>query len=157
MVCLFTSRHVTALHDLIGGETLAAIEAAEGVDLMDEAGRYRARGALQAALAAWIEPRCFAEVAAALDRTGALWGPYQSFAELAAEAARHPMFAPVEQPGIGVYPIAGAPFDIAELTRLEPKPSPHLGQHTDEILSGVLGMADIEIARLRDDKIVAGR
>jgi len=31
-----------------------------------------------------------------------------------------------------------------------------LGQHTDEILSAILGLPDREIARLHDEKVVGG-
>jgi 2-methylfumaryl-CoA isomerase len=31
-----------------------------------------------------------------------------------------------------------------------------LGEHTDEILSEMLGMSDAEISRLHEDKVVAG-
>jgi crotonobetainyl-CoA:carnitine CoA-transferase CaiB-like acyl-CoA transferase len=34
------------------------------------------------------------------------------------------------------------------------RPPPVLGQHTDEILSGVLGMSDGEIGKLRADGVV---
>ena len=32
--------------------------------------------------------------------------------------------------------------------------APLLGEHTDEVLSGVLGMPDPEIARLRADSVI---
>ena len=156
MVCMFTGRHVTALSELIGADQVAAIEAAEGVNLMDEADRYKARHALSAALEGWISTRNFAEAAEGLDKSGSLWGPYKSFSDMAADAASHPMFSMIEQPGIGAFPMPGSPFDVETLQRLEPKPAPRLCQHTDEILSGVLDMADGEIAKLHDAKVVAG-
>ena len=93
MICMFTGRHVTALSELIGADQVAAIEAAEGVNLMDEADRYKARHALRAALEGWISTRNFAEVAEGLDKSGSLWGPYKSFSDMAADAASHPMFS----------------------------------------------------------------
>ena len=48
------------------------------------------------------------------------------------------------------------PFDIAALQRMEPRPAPLLGQHTDEILAEVLGMDSGAIGRLHDSKVVAG-
>jgi len=156
MLCLFTGRHVRALREMLGNAAIDAIEAAEGVDLMDEADRYKARDAVHAAAAAWIGAHPFAEVAEALDRTGALWGPYRTFTEMAAATRSHPMFSTIEQPGIGAYPVPGSPIDVHELARLEPKPAPLLGQNTDEILSGILGLSDGEIGRLHDAKIVAG-
>lgn len=156
MICLFTGRHVKALGEMIGADAVAAIEAAEGVDLMDEADRYKARHALQAAIRDWVAARTYAEAAEALDRTGALWGPYRSFAETAEEARSHPMFATVDQPGIGPYAMPGSPFDVHELARLEPKPAPRHGQHTDEVLAEILGLDSGEIGRLHDAKVIAG-
>jgi 2-methylfumaryl-CoA isomerase len=39
--------------------------------------------------------------------------------------------------------------------REAPRPAPLLGQNTDEILSGILGLPAHEIARLHDEKVVA--
>ena len=107
-------------------------------------------------LAPWIAARTLSEVGPALDESGALWGPYKSFTEMAEQAASHPMFSTIEQPGIGAFPVPGSPFDVEALQRLEPKPAPLLGQHTDEILATVLGLDSGAIGRLHDDKVVAG-
>lgn len=34
--------------------------------------------------------------------------------------------------------------------------APLLGEHTDEILSSILGLSDGEVARLHDERVVAG-
>ncbi|MGD9881867.1 CoA transferase [Reyranella sp.] len=89
---------------------------------------------------------------------GALWAPYQTFRELAADPAHvldNPMFTILDQPGIGRYPVAASPLQFGAVPRQPPRPAPLLGQHTDEILSGILGLPDHEIARLHDRKIVA--
>lgn len=156
MICMFTTRHVVAVSSLVGKDALADLEKTEGVDLLDEADRYKARVALARVIEDWVSTRPFAEVADALDKSGALWGPYRTFKELAATTPAHPMFSVIEQPGVGAYPVPGSPFDIAALQRMEPKPAPLLGQHTDEILADVLGMDSGAIARLHDGKVVAG-
>jgi 2-methylfumaryl-CoA isomerase len=68
----------------------------------------------------------------------------------------NPMIAEVEQPGIGRYRVPGSPLDFGALPRTPPAPAPRLGQHTDEILAGVLGLGEGEIGRLHDQGIVAG-
>ena len=156
MVCMFTTRHVVAVRSLVGKDVLAALEAEHGVNLLVEADRYKVRKALAKVLGDWIGARPFAEVAEALDKSGALWGPYRTFKEMAATTQSHPMFSMIHHPGVGAYPVPGAPFDIADLQRLEPKPAPLLGQHTDEILSSILGLDSGAIARLHDSKVVAG-
>ena len=100
-----------------------------------------------------------AEVSAALKKAGALWAPYQTFRELAADKANvldNPMFTVLDQPGIGRYPVAATPFQFGAVERQPPQPAPVLGQHTDEILSGILGLGDHEIGRLHDEKVVGG-
>jgi 2-methylfumaryl-CoA isomerase len=66
------------------------------------------------------------------------------------------MFAVTDNPGIGRYLTPGSPLAFSDLERVPPKPAPELGQHTDEILSEVLGLPSTEIGRLHDRKIIAG-
>jgi 2-methylfumaryl-CoA isomerase len=98
-------------------------------------------------------------VAVALQKAGALWAPYQSFRELAADrdaVVENPMFTVLDQPGIGRYPVAASPVQFAAVPRDKPAPAPTLGQHTDEILSDILGLSGAEIGRLHDEKVVGG-
>ena len=43
----------------------------------------------------------------------------------------------------------------ATLQAQDPKPAPYLGEHSEEVLAGQLGLASGEIARLIDRGIVA--
>ncbi|MBM3646300.1 MAG: 2-methylfumaryl-CoA isomerase [Alphaproteobacteria bacterium] len=160
MICIFSDRHVDALA-AAGGfvEAFEKIEVAKGVDLKTDAGRWQARTELCAVIEPWVASLNAADVAAALKKAGALWAPYQSFRELAADKTNvldNPMFTIVDQPGIGRYPVAATPLQFGAVTREPPRPAPLLGQHTDEILSGILGLSDREIGKLHDDKVVGG-
>ena len=66
------------------------------------------------------------------------------------------MFTVLDQPGIGRYPVAASPFQFGAFAREAPRAAPTLGQHTDEILSDILGLSDREIGTLHDDKVVGG-
>lgn len=156
IVCMFTNRHVAALAALVGAERIQALETSLGVDLLDEADRFKARHALDELIGEWVAARCYDDVATGLESSGALWGPYQTFRQMAEASRQHPMFATIDQPGVGAYPVPGSPFDIEALQRMQPLAAPVLGQHTDEILAGLLGMSDGEIGRLHDARIVAG-
>ena len=68
----------------------------------------------------------------------------------------NPMFTILDQPGIGRYPVAASPLQFGAVPRRPPKTAPVLGQHTDEILSDILGLPGSEIARLHDEKVVGG-
>ena len=68
----------------------------------------------------------------------------------------NPLFERIEQPGMGAWPVPGAPLDFAGLARGRPRPAPRFGEHTDEILAGILGLPDAEIGRLHDEGVVRG-
>lgn len=160
MICVFTARQLDALAEAGGlGERFAAIERERKLDLKDEAHRWMARGELAGIIAPWIGSLTFAEAAAALTKAGALWGPYLMPRELVAGhplLAKNPMAQRVLQPGIGELWSVASPFEFLDAERLAAKPAPLLGQHTDEILAGVLGLSTGEIGRLHDAGVVAG-
>ncbi|MFI5000737.1 MAG: CoA transferase, partial [Reyranellales bacterium] len=160
MICIFSDRHVDALATAGGFKTaFARIEKEESVDLKTDAGRWLARQRLCAIIEPWVASHSASDVGAALKKAGALWAPYQTFRELLADKDAlidNPMFTILDQPGIGRYPVAASPLQFGAVPRQPPKLAPALGQHTDEILSGILGLPAHAIAKLHDEKIVGG-
>jgi len=145
---------------------VAEIEAARGLDFGDEGDRFEARRQIKAAMQAWTGDRPLVEVAERLDACGVCWGPYQTFTEL---VARDPRCSPaggllveVDQPGIGQFlaPVSPlTPIDSGGGTTSEASAdavAPVLGEHTDEVLAGWLGLSSADIGRLHDEGIVAG-
>ena len=55
----------------------------------------------------------------------------------------------------GAYPTPGAAAGLTWATRRPAQPAPRLGQHTEEVLAGVLALPGHEIARLHDAGLVA--
>ncbi len=160
MLCMFTPRHVKAVKQLMGGEgQFAQIEKARGVKLEDEAARYEAREEISAIVTAWIAARNYTDVASSLETAGALWSGYQTFRQSLNDPylySENPMFKQMEQPGLGSYPIPGAPMWFEGLKRLDPAPAPYFGQHTDEVLGDVLGLGSGQIGTLHDKGVVRG-
>ncbi|HXC88633.1 MAG TPA: CoA transferase [Stellaceae bacterium] len=161
MVIALTPRQWRALGEATGlAERLAMIGPMMGVDLDTEAGRYEARDAIAALVARWCAGRTLDEVRQAFAGTGVLWGQFQDFRRLVEDDPRcseaNPLFATVEQPGIGRYLTPGMPLDFGASPRLPPRPAPLLGEHTDAVLAEVLGLASAEIGRLHDARVVAG-
>ena len=161
MVIALTPRQWRALGRATGlADELAAIGPRLGVDLDTEAGRFDARDAIAALVAPWCAARTLGEIEAAFTGSGVLWGPFQDFATLVTSDARcspaNPLFAEIDQPGIGRYLAPGLPLDFAAAPRQPTRPSPLLGQHTDEVLSSVLGLSTAEIGRLHDAGIAGG-
>lgn len=130
------------------------------VDLDTEGGRFTARAAIFAVLERWCAERSLAEIAAALDGTGVLWGPYRDFGQLVHEDPRcsvaNPMFATIEQPGAGPVLAPGSPLAFSGGTRLPPLPAPQLGQDTEAVLAEELGLSTAAIGKLFATGIVAG-
>jgi 2-methylfumaryl-CoA isomerase len=141
-------------------EQMRLIEPLLGVDLAKEGDRFKARDAISAVLAPWFAERTLAEVSQAFEKSGVCWGPYQTFMQMVENDPRcsptNPMFAEVEQPGIGRYLVPGSPLEFDHSPRQAPTRAPVLGEHTDEVLGTVLGLGDGEIGALRDKKIVGG-
>ena len=161
MIVALTLRQWRNLVEATGlGDTFDAVARLMDVDLDDEGGRFAAREILGATLRPWVHARTFAEVSEIFDRHAVAWGPYQTFSQLVEQDPRcsttNPMFAEVDQPGIGPYLMPGTPLAFSDAERLAAAPAPVLGAHTDEVLEGVLGLSDREIGGLHDRGVVAG-
>ena len=161
MIIALTPRQWRALGQTTGlADKLALAGRMMEVDLETETGRFEARDAIAALLARWCAARSLAEIRDAFAGTGVLWGPFQDFVGLVRDDARcssqNPLFVEIDQPGIGHYPMPGLPLDFSASPRQATRPAPRLGEHTDQVLSEVLGLPPAEIARLHDTGIAAG-
>ncbi|MDE0945224.1 MAG: CoA transferase [Alphaproteobacteria bacterium] len=161
MIVAITGRQWPALVDTVGiADGVREIEARRGLDMKREGDRFQATEEIAALLAPWCASKDFADLAATLTAGGVSWGPYQSVAQALAEdwrcSTKNPVFEEVEQPGIGRYLTPGSPLDFGAAPRETVQPAPGLGQHTDQILSDILGLSDGEIANLHDEGIVGG-
>jgi len=92
---------------------------------------YEHRETISTELNEWIKSRPPTEATSQLDQAGALVGPYQTMEELV---------------------MSEGPWAVGQLP--DASPAPRLGQHTDQILADHLGLNDIEIGRLRDQRVV---
>lgn len=142
------------------GEALAALGQQLGLDFGQEGDRFVAREEIAALIGGWIGARDFAEVTAVFDEHRLCWGPYQTVRQFVEQdpdyAGANPLFNPIMQPNIGSYFAPGSPLRFGAAHNLPAKPAPQLGEHTDEILAGLLGLSGGEIGRLHDSGIVAG-
>jgi 2-methylfumaryl-CoA isomerase len=129
------------------------------LDLAQEGSRFHARKEIAQLVEEWVGAHAYADVAVALDREGVCWSRYQAIEALVRDdpecSAANPMFETIEQPGVGTILAAGMPLDFQGTARVAPEPAPVLGQHTEQVLSELLGVDTAGFGRLRDRGIVA--
>jgi 2-methylfumaryl-CoA isomerase len=138
-------------------QQMTKINEATGVDLDTESGRFEDRDLIAAILRPWFQARDLVDIGIAFTGTGVSWGPYQTFSQLVEEDPRlaTPMWEQVQHPGVGSYLMPGTPLDFSAVPREPVRRAPQLGEHTEEVLSDVLGLSATEVARLRRDGVIA--
>jgi succinate---hydroxymethylglutarate CoA-transferase len=93
---------------------------------------------------------------AKLNAVGIPCGKINSVAEALddPQTAARQMVETVEHPTVGVLKMLGIPFKFSHTACSVRRPPPTLGQHSEEILSGELGLDDKAIADLRRQKVI---
>ena len=66
-------------------------------------------------------------------------------------------FEEVEHPVVGRQPIPTVPFRYASVPRWIRSPAPTLGQHNRDVLGGLLGVSDAELAALEAEGVIGTR
>jgi len=91
-----------------------------------------------------------------LAKGGVPCGPINDIAEVFADPqVRHRgMRVEVEHPLVGALPVVASPLRLSRTPVEYRLPPPLLGQHTEEVLSGLLRMDAREIASLRSDGVI---
>jgi 2-methylfumaryl-CoA isomerase len=141
-------------------QAVASLGQSMGLDFNAEGDRYTGREAICELLQPWFEQRDFDPLIKQLEAAGVCWGKYQTVSELVHNdrdcSTENPLFEQLEQPGIGEYLAPQNPLGFTAAERQPVRPAPLLGQHTDEILSEILGLSSGEIGRYHDAGIVSG-
>lgn len=159
MVMAITPRQWTGLVKVldIAGE-VAVIESERGVSFAkDEGVRFEHRDALFPLVENRVSRRDYADLKLAFDANGCCYGPYQTMKDAAHDPVLvrdNPIFAAATNPSGLDYPAAGSIATIPQLDRHPPRPAPHLGQHTDEVLASVLGLSGGMIGALHDKGLI---
>jgi 2-methylfumaryl-CoA isomerase len=161
MIVAVTKRQWKLLVEATGlGHRFKRIEEELGLDLGDEGDRFLARAEIANCIDPWCADRPLEEIRKIFDSFGVGWGPYRTIRGMLTEDERcssaNPMFEEMEQPGIGTILTPGSPLEFGGAPRLPVCPAPQLGQHTDQILSDVLGLTGREISGMHDRGVVEG-
>lgn len=141
------------------GAQIAALETELNVDFAaDEGARFVLRDRLFPIVAAAVLQRRLSELAPLLDGAGVTWSQYRTLYEALHEPrpfAANPIFNEVAHAGGTSYPTPGAALCLSDRERAPAASAPHIGEHTDEVLTSLLGLTSGEIARLHDRGLVA--
>ncbi len=159
MIVVVTPRQWANLVAALGlGDAIAALESERGVSFAKDDGlRFTHRDALYPLFEEAIGRRDLADLAAAFDAGGIVHSPYRTMLDAVndpALVANNPIFGEAQNPSGFAYPAAGAFATIPQAEREAPRPAPHNGQHSEEILAAHLSLSSGEIARLIDAGIV---
>ena len=138
---------------------VAAIEAERGVTFAKDDGlRFEHRDALYPLFEKAIGSLNHAMMASTLDAAGIVHSAYRNMLDAAHDrrlVGDNPMFSAFDANPSGCnYPAAGAFGTILQMQRGDAKAAPRNGQHSEEILSTLLGLSSGEIARLIDSGIL---
>lgn len=158
MVVGLTGKQWQSLVEAIGlQDEVQRIEQAQSVNLRLEGDRFKAREAIAAAVQGWVGARTFTQVTQVFDQHGVCWGRYQSVEQMIEHTlSGNPMFSTVHQPGVGAISSPSLELDFSALTREPARPAPLLGEHTEQVMTEILGMSGAEYGQLHDQGIVAG-
>ncbi|MBI2169427.1 MAG: CoA transferase [Actinobacteria bacterium] len=110
-------------------------------------------GADPDALGAWTSTQDREEVAETLQALGIEAIPVQGFEDLLADPqlAHRGHFVTLDHPVMGPGPYERNGFRVADAPGGYASPGPTLGQHTREVLAGILGLTDQEVDALEAD------
>lgn len=162
MICAITARQWQGLLQAVQvAEQVAALETELGLSFArDEGLRFEYRHHLMPIFETAIAQMQSVQLAQQLDAHNVCWEPYRSMREAVAEkcvsGTEHALFRDVTHASGHTYPTPGTAFMAMGMQRETPGAAPRLGEHTEEVLADVLGMAEHEIARLHDAGVVAG-
>jgi 2-methylfumaryl-CoA isomerase len=160
MIVAVTARQWKGLIEALAiGQEIAVLERDLGVRFEDEGQRFRHRARLFPLVEAATSRRTLADLASAFDQSGVCWSVYRTLSSAVTDehmlVSGNPLFSTVAHPSGECYPTPGAMGTFGEMARAEVLRAPRLGEHTDWVLSEVMGLSSGEIGRLHDDGLVA--
>jgi 2-methylfumaryl-CoA isomerase len=162
MVVAITPRQWSGLLQSLEMENeIRALEAEKKVSFAQDDGlRFNHREAIFAVVGKKMAAFDFATLQERFDRNAVCWGPYQTVREAVRGDPRlstaNPLFQMQEHPSGAAYLTAGFPPELRNEARGRVPAAPRLGQHTDEVLAGLVGLSAAKIGELHDAGIVAG-
>jgi crotonobetainyl-CoA:carnitine CoA-transferase CaiB-like acyl-CoA transferase len=129
---------------------------ASAAELSTAAGRNAAADQIDAEVSSWAQGR---DVAATVDLligagvpAATLTNPRQVYAHPHLKARGYLEDVPNEV--VGTHPVPGMPFRMSGVDRWIRQGAPLVGEHNDEVLGGLLGLSEAELARLTETGVI---
>ena len=119
--------------------------------------RFALHDEIDARIAAWTMPLLRNDLEMLLQNIGiaaCAVNDARDIVENAHLASRH-FFAEIEHPEAGRHRFPGLPIQMSATPAAYRRPAPGLGEHNREILVGLLGLTDDDLARLTETKVIA--
>jgi 2-methylfumaryl-CoA isomerase len=165
MIVALTARQWQALRKALElQQPVVDLETRLGLDLSLEGNRFAAREAIGELVRQRMHSLPFAQLAERFTAQGVCWSRYQTVQELVmrdpACSTANPLFASVQQRPVGELLTPASPLEFNGVDgagRLPPMAAPQLGEHTGEVLSGVLGLSQSALSELAGRGIIALR
>jgi crotonobetainyl-CoA:carnitine CoA-transferase CaiB-like acyl-CoA transferase len=124
----------------------------------DQKSRKTHEATLDVLLETWTVERTPVEVMHTLQAAGVAATPVYNTEGLCTDPQfQHRQYTiSIDHPVTGRVPVAGIPGSYSAISKeaLCYTPAPRLGQHTEDILGGLLGLSTAEIARLKNEQVV---
>jgi len=119
-------------------------------------GRVANREALDSLIAQALKKGKTADWISRLRAVGVPCGPINTVAEALTDphTLARDMVRTVKHPAVGELKMVGIPFRLNGTPATIRRPPPLLGQHTEEVLGGELGLPAARIAQLRAEKVI---
>lgn len=120
------------------------------------AGRLRRQDELDAGLAAWTRERTHLEAMQALQAAGVPAAPCLDALELVQDPQLRArgFMVEIDHPEVGRRTVAGIPGRYGAMPAYHYGPAPCIGEHSREVLCGLLGLSGAEVDELVEKKVV---
>jgi len=141
----------TRLAEIVGRPDLTSDERTK-----DGAARAQNRALIDDCIEAWLKDKTRAQAVDALNDSGVPAGPVNRAEDVFAcpQVEARGFLMPVDDPEVGSYRFARTPPMLSENVDLPAAPSPRLGQHTREVLEGLLGYDAAKVDALAEAGVV---
>ena len=119
--------------------------------------RVREHAAVKIEVENWTKQHPVAELVDRLLAAGVPAAPIYNIAQVVADphiAGAREMFVDIEHPVAGKMKITGSHIKLSETPPSIRKPSPALGENNSEIYGGRLGLSEVELQVLKDEKVI---